>query len=148
MHAGRNNLSKNKPFEVEEGILQVGYAIKQRLPHSKIIITGLLPRGLKTSNFQNDAYSVNNYLGGILKPGDSLLYLKPSGWTLPNGDLKSDFYFKDRLHLIEGGHHKFSIYISNILSFKPTSQSYHLSSLPLPGPTTYLPIHVPALLQW
>ena len=96
--------------KVKNTFFQVGYAIKQRLAHSKIILTGLLPRGLKTSRFRNDAYSVNNYLGDMLKPGDNLLYLKPSGWTLPNGDRESDLYFKD-------GHH-FSIYISNIVSFK------------------------------
>ena len=107
IHADTNNLCKNKPFGVAEGTLQVGYAIKQRLPDFKIILTGLLPRGLKTSRFRNDSYSVNNYLGDMLKPGDSLLYLKPSGWTLPNGDLKSDLYFKDG-HLIEGGYHKYS----------------------------------------
>ena len=83
--AGTNNLSKNNPFAVAEGILQVGYSIKQRLPSSKIILTSLLPRGLKTSKFPNHAISVNNYLGGMLKPGDSLLYLKPSGWTLSKG---------------------------------------------------------------
>ena len=88
--------------------------IIQRLPHSKIFLMGLMPRGLETSKFRNDAYSVNNYLGDMLKPGDSLLYLMDSGWTLPNGDLKSDIYFKDGLHLIEGGYHQFSIYISNI----------------------------------
>ena len=104
-----------------------------------------MPRGLKISKFRNDAISVNNYLGDMLKPGDSLLYLKPSWWTLPNGDQKSDFYCKDGLHLIEGGHHQFSIYIRNILSLKPTSQSSHLSSLSLPGPATYLPIHVPSI---
>ena len=90
IHAGINNLYKNKPFEVAEGIPQVGYAMKQRLPHAKIILTGLLPRGLKTSRFRNDAIAVNNYLGDMLKPEDNLLYLKPSGCTLPNGDLKSD----------------------------------------------------------
>ena len=68
IHAGTNNLSKNKPFAVAEGILQVGYSIRQRLPNSKIILTGLLPRGLKTSKFCNHAISVNNYLGGMLKP--------------------------------------------------------------------------------
>ena len=81
----------------------------------------------------------------MLKPEDNLLYLNPSGWTLPNGDLKSDLYFKDGLHLIEGGYHHFYIYISNILPFKPTSQFSNLSSLPLPAPTTYLPIHVPGI---
>ena len=58
MHAGTNNLCKNKPFEVAEGILQVGYAIKQSLPHSKITLTGLLRRGLKTSRFRNDAITL------------------------------------------------------------------------------------------
>ena len=67
IHAGTNNLSKHKPVEVAEGNLQVGYAIKQRLPNSKIALTGLLPRGLKDSRFRNDIDSVNNYLGEILE---------------------------------------------------------------------------------
>ena len=145
IHAGTNNLLKNKPFEVAEGILQIGHEVRRRLPNSKIVMTGLLPRGLKTSRYRDDVNAVNNCLCDMLKPEESLLYLKPSGWTLPNGDLRSDYYFKDGLHLIKGGYHHFSSCISDILSLKPTFQSSHLSSLPLPAPTKCIPIHVPAI---
>ena len=93
--------------------------------HKKI--SGLLPSGLKTSRYRDDVNTVNDYLCNMLKPGENILYLKPSGWTLPNGDLKSDYYFKNGLHLIEGGYRLFSGYIRNILCLKPTS--HHFSSI-------------------
>ena len=83
IHAGTNNLGKNKPLEVAKGILQIGHAVRQRLPNSKIVITGLLPRDLKTSRYRDDVNTVNDYLCNMLKPGESILYLKPSGLDSP-----------------------------------------------------------------
>ena len=47
IYAGTNNLLKNEPREIAEGILQIVNLVKQRLPNSKVVITRLLPRGLK-----------------------------------------------------------------------------------------------------
>ena len=88
--------------------------MKQRLPNVKVVITGLLPRGLKASSYREEIDCVNNHLD-LLTPETPFCYAKPSGWTIPNGELKPDFFYRDGLHLIEEGYHHFSSYIKNIL---------------------------------
>ena len=114
IHAGTNNLLKDKPQKIAEGILQIGTLVKQRLPNVKVVITGLLPRGLKASSYREEIDCVNNHLD-LLTPETPFCYAKPSGWTIPNGELKPDFFYRDGLHLIEEGYHHFSSYIKNIL---------------------------------
>ena len=46
VHGDTNNLMKNEPREIGEVFLQIGNLVKQRLPNSKVVITGLLPRGV------------------------------------------------------------------------------------------------------
>ena len=40
IHSSTNNLMKNEPREIAEGIQQIGNLVKQRLPNSKMVITG------------------------------------------------------------------------------------------------------------
>ena len=47
VHADTNNLMKNDPREIGEVFLQIGNLVKQSLPNSKVVITRLLPRGVK-----------------------------------------------------------------------------------------------------
>ena len=118
VHAGTNNISKNEPIHIAMAILQIATFIRQRHPKAKIVITGLLPRGLYPSAIRDDIASVNSYLEELSTNHHSgALYLKPENdWLCPNGTHNLRYYYKDKLHLIEEGYHKFSKYILKILA--------------------------------
>ena len=52
IHSSTNNLMKNELREIVEGILQIGNLVKPCLPNSKVVITGLLPRGVKNVDIE------------------------------------------------------------------------------------------------
>ena len=53
IHADTNNLMKNEHREIAEVFLQIGNLVNQRLPNSKVVITRLLPRGVKNVDIGN-----------------------------------------------------------------------------------------------
>ena len=82
IHAGTNNLGKNKPLEVAKGILQIGHAVRQTAKFKNCHYR-FIAQGPENHRYRDDVNTVNDYLCNMLKPGESILYLKPSGWTLP-----------------------------------------------------------------
>ena len=44
IHCGTNNLDKDSPTEIKEGIVSIVYSILEERPNANIIVTGLLPR--------------------------------------------------------------------------------------------------------
>jgi platelet-activating factor acetylhydrolase IB subunit beta/gamma len=121
VHAGTNNICKNKPIQIALAILEIATCIRQRYPKAKIVITGLLPRGLYPSVIRDDIDTVNRYIAELSTNHHSgALYLKPENdWIRPNGTLDLQYYYKDKLHLIEKGYQKFFRYVLKILASCP-----------------------------
>jgi len=126
---GTNNIGKNNPQEIADGIISVSSMVKARLPQSKILIHGLLPRDASSSKYRKTVALVNHILKTITDT-NYFIYIEPDlqQWT-PNGCLNPNFYFKDGLHLIKGGY----VYLNKVIKplMKHTSPVNTLPTVPL-----------------
>ena len=97
---GTNNINKDSPFDIAECHIKIGEYFKERFRNVKIFFSGILPR--------NEYCSVNRITTGeindILADKCSLHWFyfidQKYGWTMENGMLNPNFYFKDNFHLI------------------------------------------------
>ena len=98
---GTNNLPLDSPEDTADGILEIAGSFKTNYSCVNVIICVILPH--------DDSWSVNRV---SIKKVNQILKLKcyessytfvscDSGWTLANGSLNADFYYSDRLHLME-----------------------------------------------
>ena len=111
VHCGTNNLDRDNPDEIRDGIASIVYTIQERKPNANFIVSGLLPRDQETSFRRDKIKLVNQKLRKWCQSGKvrNVHYLKPDkDWTEPDGRLVERYYFTDFLHLVEEGYDKFA----------------------------------------
>ena len=141
VHFGTNNLDRDNPDEIRDGIASIVYTIQEKKPNANFIVSGLLPRDQETSFRRDKIKLVNQKLRTWCQSGKvrNVHYLKhDKGWTEPDGRLVERYYFTDFLHLVEEGYEKFakSIYEAT----EKVSQGNVITTvLPKPKPTATLP---------
>ena len=111
VHYGTNNLDRDNPAEIRDGIASIVYTIQEKKPNANIIVSGLLPRDQEISPRRDKIKLVNQKLMKWCRSGKvrNVHYLKPDkDWTEPDGRLAKRYYFTDFLHLIEEGNEKFA----------------------------------------
>ena len=147
VHCGTNNLDRDNPAEIRDGIASIVYTIQEKKPNANIIVSGLLPRDQEISSRRDKIKLVNQKLMKWCRSGKvrNVHYLKPDkDWTEPDGRLVERYYFTDFLHLVEEGYEKFakSIYeaivkvsqgnIVDLVKDHKRSRSKSGSTTPLP----------------
>ena len=121
VHCGTNNLDRDNPAEIRDGIASIVYTIQEKKPNANIIslyihvhyniVSGLLPRDQEISSRRDKIKLVNRKLMKWCRSGKvrNVHYLKPDrDWTDPDGRLVERYYFSDFLHLVEEGYEKFA----------------------------------------
>ena len=111
VHRGTNNLDRNNPAEIRDGIASIVYTMQEKKPNANFIVSGLLPRDQETSSRRDKIKLVNQKLREWCRSGRvrNMYYLKPDkDWTEPDGRLVERYYFTDFLHLVEEGYEKFA----------------------------------------
>ena len=111
VHCGTNNLDRDNPVEIKDGIASIVYTIQEKKPNANFIVSGLLPRDQETSSRRDKIKLVNQKLREWCRSGRvrNVYYLKPDkDWTEPDGRLVERYYFTDFLHLVEEGYDKFA----------------------------------------
>jgi lysophospholipase L1-like esterase len=112
IHCGTNNIGKDTPKEIAEGLLTIVDQISMDCPYTRTIVTGLLPRDLEPSDFRNDIAEVNKLLMENIEFSDEMknvFFLETAkDWILASGRLDESLYFTDCLHLVEAGDEKFA----------------------------------------
>ena len=141
VHCGTNNLDRDNPAEIRDGIASIVYTIQEKKPNANFIVSGLLPRDQETSFRRDQINLVNQKLRKWWQSGKvrNVHYLKPDkDWTEPDGQLVERYYFTDFLHLVEEGYEKFakSIYEAII---KVSQENVVTTVLPKLKPTATLP---------
>ena len=119
VHCGTNNLDRDNPAEIRDGIASIVYTIQEKKPNVNFIVSGLLPRDQEISSRRDKIKLVNKKLREWCRSGKvrNVHYLKPDkDWTEPDGRLVERYYFTDFLHLVEEGYEKFakSIYEATV----------------------------------
>lgn len=117
LHCGTNNIGRDPPLEIAEGLLTIVDEISHNCPKTRIIVTGLLPRDLKPSQFRQLVDDVNKILMENIEFSDEMknvFFLETEkDWVLDSGMLDESLYFTDHLHLVEAGDEKFAKAIRN-----------------------------------
>ena len=111
VHCGTNNLDRDNPAEIRDGIASIVYTIQEKKPNANFIVSGLLPRDQEISFRRDKIKLVNQELRKWCRSGKvrNVHYLKPDkDWTEPDGRLVERYYFTDFLHLVEEGYEKFA----------------------------------------
>ena len=105
LHCGTNNIDRDSPRDIANGIASIGVALQERKPGLKIVLTGLLPRDLFWSLRRDKIQQTNIYLEDLCRNElMNFYYMKQdTNWVLQDGKLNVDFYYDDHLHLNEAG---------------------------------------------
>ena len=62
LHVGTNNIDRDQPKDIANGIGSIAMMLREAKPNAKIILTGLLPRGLQPSIRRGQVAKVNECL--------------------------------------------------------------------------------------
>ena len=99
VHCGTNNIDRNSPQEIANGVISCGLALQENNHTLKIVITGLLPRDFENTSRRNKIIETNKFLERYCREFSNFTYMKQDDdWTLQNGLLKEDLYYSDHLH--------------------------------------------------
>lgn len=100
--AGTNNLGKDSPGAVVEGIRAILAAVGEKAPGAAVLLMSILPRG-GNSSYSADVRSINQQLAELA--GGSVRFLDlTSRFATPDGRIREQLYDKDRLHLALPGY--------------------------------------------
>jgi lysophospholipase L1-like esterase len=102
---GTNNLNDNTAEEIVEGIERVVLRLRKKLPESKIVLMGVLPRGEKA----NDPYRKKiGTINAAIKENDdreNVFYIDiGEAFLLPDGSANKELMADDCLHLRPAGY--------------------------------------------
>lgn len=135
---GTNNLERDSPEKISQGIISLCNMVRSRLPNTMIVIHGLLPRDSPGSFLRRSTILVNNLLEKAISETE-FHFLKPNiKWLLQNDQLNPEFYLFDNLHLVAGGYENLSISLQNFIS--SVSAPVFSDSLPVTDFLSFLPI--------
>ena len=137
IHCGTNNIDRDKPKEIANGIILIGKKLQEQKCDLNIIFTGLLPHDLFVSSKRREKIiKINEILKRSCTKLSKFTFIKQdNGWTLNNGRLDEKLYYTDYLHLNEKGNIKFA---NEIIINRAASgvDLYHFRSFFFPD-TTY-----------
>ena len=120
VHVGTNNAVWDNALNIGASIIDIANLLHLRNANAQVVVTGLLPRGLYSSDIRDKITLINDHLEGFIHK--QTLYLTPEiNWVHPDRKLNLKFFYKDQLHLSEEGYHKFSLYILKIMASAPRS---------------------------
>jgi lysophospholipase L1-like esterase len=101
---GTNNSGSNTSEDIAAGIKAIVAKLRTKLPHTKILLLGVFPRGDKPDNRQRQVNIGANALAKSVADGKNVFYLDISDRFLePDGTLSKDI-MPDYLHLSEKGY--------------------------------------------
>lgn len=114
---GVNNLiAGHRTDEIAAGIKAVVEASRKEFPDSKIVLFGLLPVGLeKVSERRQKCEAIHRILAQ--QNWGDVQYVNPAPWfTQANGELRTELYGGDYLHLTPKGYEVWCQHIKDMLS--------------------------------
>ena len=108
---GTNNIESNTANDIANGLLCSALTVKKRNNVTNVCITGLLPRDFRKTHMRNNIKEVNELIRvkclSISTP--QINYIEQDhDWIDEENCLRTKYYYRDRLHLVELGNKKLS----------------------------------------
>ena len=112
---GTNNIQYDTTEDIVDGILEIALTLRSKYHLINVVICGLIPR--------KDIWSINRiYINEINNDllckckQNGLTFIDQKDWTLQDGSLKPNFFYVDKLHLVEDGNAKLAESIVNVIN--------------------------------
>lgn len=116
LHCGTNNIDRDSPQEIAEGIISCGLVLQENNAELNVIVTGLLPRDLEDTSRRFKIRQTNKFIKHYCKQLMKFTYMRQDDdWVHEDGYLNEELYYSDHLHLIERGNVKFALSIIKML---------------------------------
>ena len=116
INCGTNNLDKDNPDEISDGLICIALLFQKRLKQLQIVANGIIPRDPPNTRRRQKLLEVNQLLRDKCTSYNSLYFLKPdTDWTTLDGGLNKTLYYKDNTHLLENGNKKLAVSIKTKL---------------------------------
>ena len=107
VHCGTNNIDTHQPEDIAGALSLIAEKIHLYNPEIDVILSGILPRG--SSFIRKDKIDKTNFfLKQKCSNAKKIHYLEHSNWQTSDGDINTDLYIHDQLHLNENGNKKFA----------------------------------------
>ena len=102
---GTNNLGFDSPADVSAGVAAIVDALRQASPSTKILVLGIIPRGLSPDDaFRQFSIQANRAIG-LLADDHTVFYLDLSAtFLLPDGTLDTQLFVPGLIHLTAQGY--------------------------------------------
>ena len=104
--SGMNNINKDPPYDIVQGLIAVGSSFKYRCNNPNIFICGLLPHDEYVSVNRVIIDEINDLLSFRCSVNNFHFIDQSKGWTLDNGTLDFSLFYSDGLHLVQRGNLK------------------------------------------
>ena len=140
---GTNNINKDSPYDIAQGLIAIGSAFKPSNPN--IFICGILPRDGYCSINRLTINEINDLLESRCLVKSFHFINQNSGWTLNNGALNFSLFFSDGLNLVQKGNLKLGKSILKAIDSNSNENPYENAVCfnlnecdfpPLPSPAT------------
>ena len=133
IHCGTNNVDANvyTPHDIAHGVISCGVKLKEKSPHLRVIVAGILPMDLTITKRRMKIQQTNEILKKLCCIEEFSYLEQGSHWTKGDGKLNQKLYFKDNLHPNKKGCNMFAqSIVKAIESVLPPTPPAPLSSPP------------------
>ena len=112
IHCGTNNIEENTPNDIANGLLCSALTIKKKVTNvTNVYLTGLLPRDFRDTHMRNKIKKVNELIREKCSSTSipPIIYIEQDhDWIDEGNCLRTKYYYRDCLHLVEIGNKKLS----------------------------------------
>ena len=134
IHCGTNNIDHEvyTPHDIAHGVVSCGVRLREKSPHLKVIIAGILPMDLNPSKRRRKIQQTNDKLKQLCCDEGITFIEQASYWSKDSGKLNQKLFRKDNLHPNKEGCNMFARTLASAInaSLTPT-----LTPTPTPTPT-------------
>ena len=99
IHCGTNNILRNGPAHIGDGVLSVGVMAKKKNPELTVIVTGLLHCDMNGEPMRHSVAEVNKIMRRKCKKLGFVFAEQDADWVDNDGNLNMDYYHSDSIHL-------------------------------------------------
>ena len=100
IHCGTNNVDANvyTPHDIAHGVISCGVRLREKLPHLKVLVAGILPMDLNISKRRIKIQQTNENLRKLCCDENITFIEQAKYWSKDSGKLNQRLFRKDDLH--------------------------------------------------
>ena len=99
IHCGTNNIDHEvyTPYDIAHGVVSCGVRLREKSPHLKVLVAGILPMDLNISKRRIKIQQVNEHLRKLCCDENIMFIEQAKYWSKDSGELNQRLFRKDNL---------------------------------------------------